>query len=185
MKTTLRFSLMLICAVLVAPLFGGDRLNEHAQAKLDQWLEQTKRWASDPVLVQAVAAQNQTLAPELAAMTQEKWQGLSDLDPLVFALTRNSVGQFLKTKKTHALTEAFVSDARGLKVGFLKKTTSWCHQGKPKHDEPMAGKVWQGKPEVDQSSGMTQVQIALPILAEGKPIGSLVLGVSIAALLEE
>lgn len=96
--------------------------------------------------------------------------------------TKNDTAQTLKSKKTEAVSEAFVSSADGLKVAFLGKTTSWSHKGKPKHDEPMAGKTWQGPVEVDESTGLQQIQVAVPVMDDGKPIGSLVIGLSIAKL---
>jgi hypothetical protein len=69
-----------------------------------------------------------------------------------------------------------------MKVAFLSKTTSWSHKGKAKHDVPMAGKTWQGTIEVDKSTGQQQIQIAVPVLDGGKPIGSLVVGLAVAKL---
>ena len=74
------------------------------------------------------------------------------------------------------------SDAKGGKVGFLNKPTSWSHLGKPKHDVPMSGHVWQGKLELDKSSGARQIQIAVPVLKDNQPIGSLVVGISLSDL---
>lgn len=65
---------------------------------------------------------------------------------------------------------------------FLSKPSNWSHQGKPKHDEPMVGKTWQGGIELDESTGLQQIQIGVPVLEEDKPIGSLVLGFSISKL---
>jgi hypothetical protein len=155
------------------------------QAKLDAQLKQIQAWANDPILVKAVKAQNAVLPPEYAAMTQEKWKGLSILDPLARSFTKNEVGQFLKSKKTEVITEAFVSDAARLKVGFLGKTSFWSHKGKPKHDLPMTGKIWQGPVEVDESSGAQQVQVSMPVLDGDKAIGSLVVGLSTSKLGKE
>ena len=80
------------------------------------------------------------------------------------------------------MSEAFVSSANGTKVAFLAKTTSWSHKGKPKHETPMTGKVWQGPLETDKSSGVQQIQVAVPVLDGGKPIGSLVVGYAISKL---
>lgn len=46
----------------------------------------------------------------------------------------------------------------------------------------MSGKAWQGRIEVDASTGMRQLQISVPVLDAGKPIGSLVVGLSTAVL---
>ena len=39
--------------------------------------------------------------------------------------------------------------------------------------------------EVDESSGMQQIQLAVPVLDGGKPIGSLVVGISITKLSQQ
>ena len=139
-------------------------------------------WAADPVIVDAVRAHNAPLPADLAALNQDKWRALTVLDPIVRGFTKNPVGQFLKAKKDDIVSEAFVSDAAGYKVGFIAKTSNWCHKGKEKHDVPMTGKKWQGPVEVDESSGQQQLQVAVPVLDGGKPIGSLIVGLSITKL---
>lgn len=53
-----------------------------------------------------------------------------------------------------------------LKVGLLSvKLTSWTHKGKPKHDLPIQGKKWTGEIEVDESTGLEQIQISIPVLS--------------------
>jgi hypothetical protein len=115
-------------------------------------------------------------------MTQDKWTALQPFDPFVLSFSGSAVGQFLKTKKNQVISEAFVSAADGTKVGFLQKTTSWTHKGKPKHDVPMTGKTWQGEIETDASTGLQQVQVAVTVMEGGKPIGSLVVGLQLARL---
>lgn len=163
-------------------LWGGDEVAAKHQAKIDQCIAYAKQLAASPELVNAVAAQNARLAPGLAEMTQEKWMSLSDADPLVRSFAKNEAAKFLVARRTEQISEAFVSDSRGMKVAFINKTTFWCHKGKPKHDQPMAGQIWQGKLELDKSAGVMQVQVSVPILQEGRPIGSLVLGLSLEAL---
>jgi hypothetical protein len=46
----------------------------------------------------------------------------------------------------------------------------------------MTGKNWQGPVEVDESSGQQQLQVSVPVLDGGKPIGSLVVGLSVTKL---
>ena len=104
------------------------------------------------------------------------------LDPFVRGFSKNDAATFLKSKKTDVIAEAFVSAADGRKVAFLAKTSGWSHKGKPKHDVPMTGKTWQGAVEVDESSGVQSVQVAVPVMDGGKPIGSVVVGLAIAKL---
>lgn len=163
-------------------VFG--QLDPAAQSQLDAQVKAVQSWAAESVVVEAVRTHNAALPADQAGLTQEKWRTLTVLDPLVRSFTKNPAGQFLKSKKTDLFTEVFVSDAAGLKVAFVAKPSNWSHKGKPKHDVPMTGKVWQGPVEVDESSGMQQVQVAVPVLDGGKPIGSLVVGLSVSKLVK-
>lgn len=152
------------------------------QAKVDEQIQLAQQLAADPVIVNAVKAQNAALPADFSAMTQDKWKSLSVLDPFIKGLSKGAVADCIRVKKSALVSEAFVSDANGLKVDFLAKTSGWSHKGKPKHDQPMAGKHWQGEVEVDASTGLQQLQISVPVLDEGKPIGSLVVGLAISKL---
>ena len=136
----------------------------------------------DPAIVAEVKAYNAAAPAESKDMTNEKWKQLTVLDPFVRSFTKNSLAQHLKSKKDDSVTEMFVSGADGGKVAFLAKTTSWNHKGREKHDTPMKGTVWFGEVELDQSSGQRQVQVAFPVLDGSKPIGSVVVGISIGKL---
>ncbi len=157
-------------------------LEAPVQAKVDAKLKEVVAWAADPTVVSAVKAQNASLPAGFADMTQDKWKGLTVLDPFVRQFSKNAVAELLKAKRGDVVAEAFVSDANGLKVAFLGKTSGWSHKGKPKHDVPMTGKTWQGPIEVDESTGLQQVQVAVPVLNGGKPIGSLVVGLGLSKL---
>lgn len=179
----------LVLTTVIAMLLGrslafAQALPAATQAKIDDLLKSAISWAADPAVVDAVRAHNASLPAEHAGLTQDKWRALSVLDPLVRGFNKNPAGVFLKSKKSPVVTEAFVSDAQGLKVAFIAKPSGWSHLGKAKHDVPMAGKTWQGPIEVDESSGQQQVQIAVPVLDGGKPIGSFVVGLSVTKLSE-
>jgi hypothetical protein len=161
---------------------AAPALDPAVQAKVDEQVKYVQTWASDPAIVSAVKAINAGAPAANAAMTQDKWTALQPFDPFVLSFSGNAVGQFLKTKKNQVISEAFVSAADGTKVGFLQKTSSWTHKGKPKHDQPMTGKTWQGEIETDASTGLQQVQVAVPVMEGGKPIGSLVVGLQLARL---
>ena len=176
---TLTTILTLVCA---AATVGAAEIAPEVQAKIDAKLKLVQEWAADPVMVGAVKAQNDAPPAEHAAMTQDKWKELPVLDPLVRGFTKNAVATLLKAKKDESVSEAFVSSADGTKVAFLAKTSGWSHKGKAKHDVPMTGKTWQGPVETDESTGLQQIQVAVPVLDAGKPIGSLVVGLSLSKL---
>jgi len=161
-------------------LAAGD--DPALQAKLNARAQTLKDWANSPAVVAAVKAVNAKVPADYAAMTEARWAELSVLDPFVRSFTQNEAAAYLKSTKTPEVSEAFVSAANGMKVAFLSKTTSWNHKGKPKHDVPMSGKTWQGEIEVDKSTGTQQIQVAVPVMDGGKPIGSLVVGLSVSKL---
>jgi hypothetical protein len=152
------------------------------KAKLDAKVKELQAVAADSAVVEAVKDYTKSPPAEYQDMTNEKWKGLTLVSPEVKALAKNKLAVYLKGKLDASVTEVFVSAANGNKVAFLSKPTSWCHKGKPKHDVPMTGKVWIGEVEVDESTGAQQVQVALPVVDGGKPIGSIVVGLSVSKL---
>ncbi len=176
--------LIVLTAVLVLSAAGtrAGALDPVLQARVNARIEAIKAWAADPAVVAGVKALNAETPADYAAMTQEKWAQLSVLDPFVRTFTKNDAAAVLKAKKTPEVTEAFVSTADGRKVAFLGKTTNWSHKGMPKHEVPMAGRTWQGPVETDGSTGVQQIQIAVPVFDGNKPIGSLVVGLSVSKL---
>ncbi len=115
-------------------------------------------------------------------MTQEKWKSLTLLDPFVRGFSKNAAGEAIKAKKSSLVTEAFLSGADGGKVAFVSKPSNWSHKGKPKHEQSMQGTTWQGEVEVDESTGLQQIQVSVPVLDGTTPIGSLVVGLSITKM---
>jgi hypothetical protein len=172
----------LLTFTALAVAVHGQTLPPAIKAGVDAKLAQLRSWSTDPAIVSAVKAANASQAPELKAMTNEKWKALSILDPFVRSFSRNALGQHLKSRQDGTISECFVSAAKGTKVAFLNKTTSWSHAGKDKHAVPMSGKVWVGPVEMDESTGQQQVQVGLPVLDGGTPIGSIVVGLAVAKL---
>jgi hypothetical protein len=158
---------------LVRPLAAAEALDPALQAHVDAEIKAVQALAADPVIVNAVKAQNAAPPPEYASMTQATWKDLSKLDPFVRAFDKNPAGMFLKSKKSDVLIRTFVCDATGIKVAFSTKTLNWSHKGDPKFELPMSGKTWQGPVEVDKASGLEQIQVSVPVLDGDKPIGSL------------
>ncbi len=182
MRSTSRVLVAAAALVALASAAQGAPIDPALQAKVSARVQAIRTWAADPVIVKAVKAANASMPAEYTGMTQEKWAKLSVLEPIVRDFTRNDAAAVLKSKRTDDVSEAFVSAAAGGKVAFLTKPTNWSHKGKPKHDVPMTGRIWQGQIETDESTGVQQIQVAVPVLDGGKPIGSLVVGLAISKL---
>jgi hypothetical protein len=178
-----KYVLTLAAALLAAAMpAAAESLPADVKAKVDAKAKELQGWSTDAAVVSAVKAYNSAPPAEAAGMTEANWKSLSLLDPVVRSFTKNPLGMALKAKKSVQISEIFVSGANGGKVAFLSKTTSWSHKGKPKHDVPMTGKVWTGPVETDESTGQLQVQVAVSVLDGGKPIGSIVVGLSVSKL---
>lgn len=178
-------SLSTLCLVLSAMSFSvatAQDLDPAVKTKLDAKLESIKAWTSDPVVIAAVEAVNKDGHPDAKDMNQDKWKALGALDAFVKKLAQNDAAKLLKGKKDPAVSELFVNAANGTKVALFAKTSSWSHEKSAKHSDPMTGKTWYGKVEVDESSLTKQIQVGLPISKDGKVIGSMVIGFDIGKL---
>jgi len=182
MNHSFLFAALVFGLPLIAPGLQAGQLKPETQVLVDARISEVARWAIDSSLVDAVARQNSSHPEILADLSQEKWKLLPLTHPAVSSLIDNKAAAFLRAHQGAWMSEAFVSDATGRKVAFLTKPTSWSHAGKPKHEVPMTGHTWQGEIEIDASVGTRQLQIAVPILQEGKPIGSLVVGLNLMEL---
>lgn len=169
---------------LLATAANGFEMTPTVQAELDKQKGLVAAWAANPVIVNAVLEQNRR--GPIAGMDNAKWKVTRRTDPVVTGLQSSPAGQFLKAKLAEsqgAVSEAFLNAARGEKVAFVEKTTSYIHKGSAKFDVPFnAGKAWQGQPEFDESTQTYAIQISVPVPADGKTIGALVVGVNLSHL---
>ncbi len=172
-----------ITLTVAAPsIASGQELRADIRAKTTAKIAEIKSWGKDPQIVRAVEAYNSTPPPDAGEMTNDRWKGLTVLDPKVRSYCTNPLAEYLKNKKDESISEIFVSGADGGKVAFLSKPTSWSHKGKPKHDIPMSGTIYIGPIEKDESTGREQIQIGVPILAGNRPVGSIVVGLKASSL---
>jgi hypothetical protein len=186
MRIDLRIGYFAALAILlgVAAAQAAFEITPAIQAELDRQKRIVAGWAADPVIVKAVVEQN--ARGPLPGMDNAKWKVLRRSDPIVRAFQSNAAGQFLRAKMEASrgmITEAFLSAAQGEKVAFAEKTTSYIHKGVAKFDVPFTTRgAWQGRPEFDESAQTYQIQISVPVLADGAPVGALVVGVSLSQL---
>jgi len=171
MRVDLRTCYLAAAAILVmtAVAQAEFEITPSIQAELDRQKRVVAGWAADAVIVKAVVEQN-TKGP-VVGMDNVKWKVLRRSDPLVRAFQSNAAGQFLRTK---------MEGSGGL---ITEKTTSYIHKGAAKFGVPFTTRgAWQGRPEFDESAQTYQIQISVPVLADGSPIGALVVGVSLSQL---
>jgi len=149
---------------------------------LSKQIELAKTIAASELVRNGVLKHNSELSAEHKELTNLSWKHLGATDRKVKDLAENPIAKFLKDSFPKYVTEVFVSGKDGKKVAFTRRTTSWDHTGKDKHEIPMKNTVWQGSIERDESTGVHQIQIAVPVFHEGSAIGSMVVGISIVNL---
>lgn len=187
MRTRLCPPFLLLALAVFVPAVAGAmdfEITPAVQRELDRQHALITRWAADPTVVEAVRAQNRK--GPMAGVDNAVWKTLRRSDPAVRQFQDNAAGKFLRKCQRDsggAITEIFLNAARGEKVAFVEKTTSYIHAGAAKHDVPFGtGKPWQGEPEFDESTQTYAVQLSVPVLDGGRPIGSLVVGVNVSHL---
>lgn len=182
----------IISSTVSASPVDDFEITKDVQKKLDEWKKTVQTWANDPAIVAAVEAQNE--AGPIPGMDNAKWKKTRRSDKQVKALQANSAAKQMITWQTGskgAVTEGFLNGAKGEKVAFIEKTSSYIHMGKSKFDEPWkTKKPWQGEPEFDESVQTYQIQLSAPVLVKAnekdekptKPIGVLVIGIDLTHL---
>jgi hypothetical protein len=180
-KTKSVLVITIISGIFFSSLHATE-LSTVAKTKLEAKIASLKTLGSDPEIVKTVKEYNVNPPAAYKDMTNDKWKILTIMSPEIRAFSKNKIAVYVKTKIDESVSELFISAANGCKVAFLSKPTSWCHKGKPKHDLPMAGKIWIGEVEVDESTGVQAIQVSVPILDDTKPIGSIVLGFNVTNL---
>ena len=184
MRPRVKLVLVSVMVFIAVTAHAAFEMTPAVQAELDKQKTIAASWAANPVIVSAVVEQNRK--GPIPGMDNAKWKMTRRSDPIVTAFQNNSAGQLLKAKLDEskgAVSESFLSAARGEKVAFVEKTTSYIHTGQSKFDVPFnSGQAWQGKAEFDESSQTYAIQISVPVLQEGKPIGALVVGVNLSYL---
>lgn len=164
-------------SLLILSAVGSGQAPTELQPKLNIEITHLQAIGSDPQVVSAVKTYDSTTpSAEAKAMTNDKWHSLTLFDPFVRTIGKSSLSEYLKTKRDDVIAKVFVSGADGGKVGFDAKTEHWTHKGVPKHEVPMSGKEWIGPVKLDDSTGLQLIQVGLPVLDSGKPIGSIVFG---------
>lgn len=177
--------LVLVCALSGLAMAASFEITPAVQAELDRQKQALATWAADPAIVHAVKEQN--AKGPIAGMDNAKWKTVRRSDPVVAGLVGNPAGQFLKRKieaSGGGLDKAFLNGAHGEKVAFAEKTISYLHKGQEKFDVPMrSGKAWQmSQPWFDESLQAYALQVAVPVMDGGAPIGVLVASVPLTHL---
>ena len=195
MKTSMHRTLIAATALVALTAFSAAAQDAHVAPVTDYIETNVKPWLSDPVLVDAVKAQNAqnaNLAQADIDALDKKWRAETEgsSKEMIDGVLGNALSQFLKAKQQEAgglITEVFVMDNKGLNVGQSDVTSDYW-QG----DEEKWSKTYGAGPdaifidgaEKDESTQMLQSQgsIAIKDPASGEAIGAITVGINLDAL---
>ena len=186
-------TLGLVAALFATPLAAAD---DYAAA-MGAYLEnQAAGWVSDPVIVDAIRAQNAANAglgqADIDAMDAQ-WAAEvgSGSAPLVDSVLNHAAADFLRSQvdaSGGAITEVFIMDQHGLNVAASHATSDMWQGDEAKFQETYpkgAGAVHFSDIEFDESTQSYQGQISVSIVDpdSGEVIGAITIGVDAEALL--
>jgi len=188
-------SLVMATAVLASGWFvaAPATANEFAPQIQTAFDEQVKPWLDDPVVIEAIKAQNAEHANlgagDIEALDQQ-WRAEADAGsgPLIDAKLGNDLSAFLKQKKEAAgdlFSEIFVMDNKGLNVGQSDVTSDYMQGDEAKFQKTFGAgpdAVFIDEVEFDDSTETFQSQISATITDGGTAIGAITIGVNIEAL---
>lgn len=182
--------LLLLALALVFGACTGAADEPHIKPVTDYVVANIKPWLSDPVIVNAVKAQN----IEHAKLTNYEinkldngWIDRSD-KKLIDSKMNNELSTFLKRKRdgaNGAIFEIFVFDNKGLNVGQTDLTQDF-NQG----DEAKYWKTYQVGPdalfvdkvEKDNGKNVSQASLTIKDPATGQAIGAVTIGIDVDKL---
>jgi len=192
-----KFTTRLLGAAIVAMgvTFSGAQANEFAPKLQETYASQIQPWLSDPVVIEAVKAQNSRNASvgagDIDAMDQTwRAEAKDGSGPMIDEIMSNELSKFLQEKAAESdglFTEIFVMDFKGLNVGQSAVTSDYM-QG----DEAKWQKTYQAgtdalfidEVEFDESTQSFQTQMSATVVdpATGQPIGAITIGVNVEKL---
>lgn len=191
MRKYLLGGIALMSLFVAAPVFAEEA---HVAPVTEYINANVKPWLSDPVIVEAIKAQNAANAALDQAgidALDQKWRAEVEADshPMIDGVLANAVSAFLKGKQEASggtITEAFVTDAKGLNVGQSDVTSDYWQGDEDKFTKSFGagpGALFVDAAEKDESTQMLQSQASMTIVDEaGKPIGAITIGVNLDQL---
>jgi hypothetical protein len=182
--------------VIVLSTVGGSLGTESTHvAPVVNFIDANVRgWISDPIIIQALKAQNAANShltkADIQALDSE-WVSETNrsLRPMIDKAMATPLSHFLKQKQDAAagsITEVIVMDAKGLNAGQSSVTTDYWQGDEDKFIKSFdkgPGAVFVDDARKDASTQMLQSQVSMTIVDEtDKPIGAITIGVNLDQL---
>lgn len=144
------------------------------QSKVDGYKKKLVEWAANPAIVAAVKESN-AKGGLVAGMSNAKWDELADADPVVKGFQSSAAGKLVtKWEEDKGINKLYARDEKGNLVAGSNKPLLYNVASRGPFQAGIKGQVWDsGSVKPDPTTQAKSVQLGVPILDGGKPIGVL------------
>ncbi len=180
------YSLMAICFTFIP---SAQAIEVSEDIKKQVFKDHISGWVNDPVIVEAVKAQNSAhadLTDEEITELDNRWR--EGDETLIDPYFDTDISKFLGDKSENSdglFTEVFVMDNKGLIVGLDNRTSDYMQGDEAKWQETYKvgpDAMHMSEVEFDESTQTFQFQLSAPVTENGKNIGAITVGLNAEVL---
>ena len=155
------------------PVSAQAELSPEMSAKVERYKAKLTEWARNPLLVGAVREANK--GDGLAGMSNAKWEALAETDTMVTSFQTNAAGRALSEFEVdQGISKLYLRDAKGNLVAGSNKPLLYNNSTRKPFAEAFKGAPFVEKEvKPDTTTQIRGVQLSVPVLENGKPIGVL------------
>jgi hypothetical protein len=175
---------MLITSIMAVYLFAGSAFARQVKDVVPEIVNV----AANAAVVKAVKEQNDK-GMSLAKIQEidKEWIDAKAPNDFMKSLTLNAAAKELskiELRKSY-LVEFILTDNQGANVAITGMTSDYWQGDEPKFTNAFAdgkGNIYIARPQKDKSTGEVISQVSVPVLSDGKAIGTLTVGIRQAEL---
>ena len=185
MKTTLQLGIVIALGYAQSLLAATA---EEVPAALTKHLPDLQKLGENPVLIAAVKAQNaKAIGLDAIKKRDAEWMAKTGVDAGMKEIMENEPAKELaKIESSQPFYfELFLMDNQGANVAMTNKTSDYWQGDEEKFTKAFkggSGEVFVAAAEFDDSANAYLIQVSVPVIADGKAIGVLTIGVNLDEL---
>ena len=175
----------LLSVVLASAAFAQSA--QTTQKALDREGAKLRAWGLDKTLVALAKDQNNKRVPLAQIKTLDEQWSAGKNDELVRRTVTGPCSEYLRklASGSAAYGETFLMDNQGALVCATQKTTDYWQGDEPKWQRAFndgKGAVFIDRPRFDDSASGNLAQISVPVMENGRAIGTVTIGVMVNKL---
>ena len=190
-----KFTCGIATALTVGMVSAAHATGPHEAPIREFGAEVVKSWVSNPLILDAIRAQNSRnagLSEDQIIALDQQWRAETKTErrPLIDGVLANAVSKYLsdmKDEQRGVVTEVFVMDNRGLNVGQSDVTSDYWQGDEAKWKQTYLvgpGAIMIDGVELDESTQTFQSQLNMAITDEaGEVIGAITIGIDVEAII--